>query len=113
VAAAASRTDGGPAFTFPTDGARNIAWERRRQIINGWGPEHDDEHADGMLAKVAASLAVEHTDARIVDPNTAGEDFGDPWSLLARNTDAIRRLEIAGALIAAEIDRLLRKESAQ
>jgi hypothetical protein len=90
-----------------------IAKERQRQIEEeGWTPEHDDDHRYGSLAVVAATLACDGTDARVIDPLERGTD-DDPWGLLSKHGyqaggDDIRKLSIAGALIAAEIDRLER-----
>jgi hypothetical protein len=71
----------------------------------GWTPEHDDEHYRGELAKAACAYALGRADL-----------FPQNWSLAWWKTprkqngeiDRIRELEKAGALIAAEIDRLLR-----
>lgn len=88
-------------------GAYAILRERQRQVISeDYTADHDDEHHHGMLAIVAAELAVEGTDASVSHP-----DRIDPWGLVAKHTDPIRRLEIAGALIAAEIDRMKRAGS--
>ena len=90
-------------------GAECIAAERRRQVEEcGWDARHDDSHRGGSLAVNAAELAVAHTDAQVERPN--GDV--DPWGLVARVPDTLRRLEIAGALIAAEIDRLQRQRIA-
>lgn len=102
-----------------SEGARRIAAERERQVsAEGWSAEHDDGHTLGNLAVHAAALAVWGTDARVVDPHGRGsigsddDDYEDAWGLQAKHSGAseVRRLEIAGALIAAEIDRLLRLE---
>lgn len=83
------------------DGASMIAEERQRQIrVEGWTPEHDDEYLYGELAKRGAALAVSHTDAIVMDDGTQVL----PW----KSHPAPRSLVIAGALIAAEIDSLLR-----
>lgn len=84
-----------------------IAAERRRQIsVEGWTPEHDDAHADGSLPLAAACYAV-------AAENYYGLRQPPPLWPWARKwwkpADRIRNLEKAGALIAAEIDRLLRK----
>jgi hypothetical protein len=82
-------------------GIELIAAERQRQIdVENWTPEHDDAHQFGDLAKRAAALAVSHTDAIVMDD---GERVL-PW----KEHLAPRSLIIAGALIAAEIDRLQR-----
>lgn len=97
-------------------GAELIAAERRRQIEEcGWTAEHDDDKRSyGGLAVTAAMLAVDGTDAHVVDPLGRGtpiplEQDGDAWGLLRKHGhDGLRCLVIAGALIAAEIDRLQR-----
>jgi hypothetical protein len=112
---------------FP-DGADLIAQERQRQIsTEGWSPTHDDRHDQGELAlaaiKYASPLAVEvgyyvhHScGCRSVGecPHTVLSDkkeWSDPWPWHRSSfkpSDRIRDLVKAGALIAAEIDRLQR-----
>jgi hypothetical protein len=104
-------------------GAERIAAERYRQIkIEGWGAAHDAEHVDGELALAAVCYAAP-VPLYVKDetPNGAIE-FSDPWTRGWDKrpvddmgsprpppvTERIRMLEKAGALIAAEIDRLLR-----
>lgn len=82
-----------------------IAAERQRQVeVEGWTPDHDDEHDDGQMARAAARYAM-------------GQDERDHygyawpwdwkwWKPTPRNR--VRELVKAGALIAAEIDRLQR-----
>lgn len=85
------------------NGIARIREERRRQVLyQDWTPEHDDQHDKGELASAAAFYAIP-------------EDFGNmmalwPWdeAHMKDEYDRIRQLEVAGALIAAEIDRLLR-----
>jgi hypothetical protein len=99
------------------NGAELITQERQRQIdAEGYTPEHDDEHTYGTLAVVAATLACDGTDAVVVDQLGRGT-ADDPWGLLSKHGyqaggDEIHSLVIAGALIAAEIDRLQRQASA-
>ena len=83
-----------------------IAKERSRQTSEeGWTPGHDDTHRYGEIAICAAELAVYGTDACVFNP---GED-PDRWGLVQKHKgDRIRCLEIAGALIAAELDREIR-----
>lgn len=84
------------------DGVAMIAAERRRQIdVERWEPDHDDEHDTEELAFAAACYV------------TAGP--GDeppavwPWDWKWwKPRDRISNLVRAGALIAAEIDRLKR-----
>ena len=98
-------------------GIELIAAERQRQIeVKNWTAEHDDEHTDGSLAVVAAIVAVSGTDAWVNDPlerclvDSDGRLI-DCWGIIPKwSGDAKQRLAIAGALIAAEIDRLQRQE---
>lgn len=115
-------------------GIELIHSERLRQIeVEGWTPEHDDEHTDGNLALVAALYATptilygRHDFANSIE-------FKDPWpwedrwdkrphngnvllpsdSFHVNREDRLRQLVKAGALIAAEIDRIQRaKERAR
>lgn len=80
-----------------------IAAERQRQVSQeGWTPEHDDTHTDGSLATAAAVLACE-------DAEVPGY-FGSWIEALVKKHygNRMRELVIAGALIAAEIDRVRR-----
>lgn len=109
-------------------GAELIAQERARQISEeGWSPEHDDAHTDGELALAAACYAVpiECNLRRLVWAEDAENPYGqfltrDPWPWDktwdkrpgpgCNSTDRLRSLIKAGALIAAEIDRITRME---
>jgi hypothetical protein len=101
------------------DGVALIAAERRRQVeVEGWTLKHDDSHRYADLSVVAAALAVDGTDARVVDQQErVDEDGRDTWGLVAKfgyrgsKPNDVRRLAIAGALIAAELDRALRDEA--
>jgi len=89
------------------DGIALIVAERRRQIDSeGWTPEHDDEHGNNSLAFAAAAYAI--PESHRGDP--AYPRFW-PWELRwwkPSPNDRIRELTKAGALIAAEIDRMQR-----
>lgn len=95
----------------PATGAELIAAERQRQVrAEGWSASHDDSHNHGELAISAACYAAHGTDAEV---SMHGED-AMPWGSCddkRRKHDRVRQLTIAGALIAAEIDRLLRLKS--
>lgn len=84
-------------------GAERIAEERHRQVALGWSRAHDDEHADGDLyeAAIAYLLAIGESGFQ------PAPDIW-PWSAESwkPSADPVRNLEKAGALIAAEIDRL-------
>jgi hypothetical protein len=79
-----------------------IADERQRQVVLAWTPEHDDDHTDESLRVNAARLAVKGTDAVVIDQANRCV-----WNCV-NEPDKVRQLVIAGALIAAEIDRLQR-----
>jgi hypothetical protein len=110
-------------------GADLIADERQRQIEKeGWTAEHDDDHAAGELS-VAAALYAAPIPLYAKRNSHNGVEFYDPWPWfdtveITRYENAgtyqvpawdkrkkhsrMRRLVIAGALIAAEIDRIQR-----
>ena len=89
-------------------GVELIAEERREQIEkHGWDKNHDATHQFGELRKVAAVLCVLGTDISVVDPYENWQTGDDPWGLETKlQFDDIHRLKVAGALIAAEIDRI-------
>lgn len=100
-----------------SSGADLIAAERRRQIeAEGWTAEHDSQHTDGELADAAGSYA--HWAALSI---RFGEDsmrqrppIAWPWETSwFKPTTPIRDLVKAGALIAAEIDRIRAKFDAE
>lgn len=85
-------------------GTEMIAEERQRQITaEGWTPEHDDEHNTEEMAKAAAVYAIPRTEREPIFWNLW--PWHDSWW---KPGDRIRELVKAGALIAAEIDRLNR-----
>lgn len=85
-------------------GINQIAEERAAHFTrNNYTPEHDDQHTDGALAYNAAVLACAHIE--FVDVNEFGQPPLPYWGL-DDGKDRTRCLVIAGALIAAEIDRL-------
>jgi hypothetical protein len=99
-------------------GLELIAEERARQIsVEGWTPEHDDEHVNRELALAGAAYALVY--ANHITPaldawpwksegvNSIGnrEIAYESWN---PSGDPLRELAKAGALIAAEIDRLQR-----
>ncbi len=86
-------------------GIEQIADERKRQIeVEGWTPNHDAIHIYGELAKAAACYAVYHTDAEVVEGDDDAWPWAEEWD--KRGEDHHRNLVKAGALIAAEIDRI-------
>lgn len=115
------------ALERPTDGCLRILVERRRQIeVEGRSPDADVAYENDELAKAAACYALPITDDRRRDVVIwGGAPEGWPFAKEAwkpatvvdagegeaavRSADRIRELEKAGALIAAEIDRLARR----
>jgi len=92
----------------PKTGAELIAIERERQMSKeGWTAAHDDQHTDGDLARVGAiyALPLKYRKLRYVElwPLSWSWEW---WKPTPRNR--IKELTKAGALIAAEIDRLHR-----
>jgi hypothetical protein len=82
-------------------GAEMIAAERQRQIeAEGWTPEHDDQHTQGEMAQAAACYLIR----TVIFP---AWPWDRQWWKPTPN-DRIRELTKAGALVAAEIDRLER-----
>jgi hypothetical protein len=98
-------------------GIERIAAERKRQIEEeGWTAEHDNQWKNGELAQAAMWYCMEPPDPQCIvdgseEPCVPDEWPFDPswWQPAPENR--IRELEKAGALIAAEIDRLQRLES--
>lgn len=96
-------------------GAELIAAERRRQVVaEGWTPEHDDAHTTGDLVAAAVAYAVHDQDPHWVQRPLWGHNPPPmmwPWnrSWWKPSDDPVRNLVKAGALIAAEIDRLQRR----
>jgi hypothetical protein len=106
-----------------SSGAGMIIDERLRQIHSeGWTSEHDDKHTNAELSSAAvcyASQAAHDVGFPDSPPLERGMILGEPGRLWPwedkwwkPSPDPIRNLVKAGALIAAEIDRLRRKEKA-
>lgn len=109
--------------------AQDVLAERERQkAVEGWTPEHDDEHADGSLAIVAACYAApmaKHTKSDIADVS-GGRGETPVWAMRKfkvpklwpaswhaswwKPKDYRSNLVRAGALILAEIERIDRAE---
>ena len=97
-----------------------IIKERERQISEeGKTPEHDANHTDGELAEAAACYAIAGSkDVTVMRVGVEISESSRPaivdawprgWNILTdkrKKHDRLRRLTIAGALIAAEIDRI-------
>lgn len=92
------------------DGASLIAAERRRQVaVEDWTAAHDDKYTSGSLARAAACYALPPT-GRPSDYDTPAEWPWDSRYWKPSPDDRVKELVKAGALIAAEIDRLQRTQ---
>ena len=89
-------------------GIERIAKERKRQIEEeDWTPEHDEQHNRGELAQAAAFYAYPADTG--LTPWERKMLFPDHWDdryMKLTPKNRLRELEKAGALIAAEIDRI-------
>ncbi len=97
---------------------QDIAAERERQVAReNWSPEHDDQHTGGELALAAACYAI--ASVRGMNANRYGNradwirgfinnvwPWSASWWRPSGDLNRRRDLEKAGALIAAEIERL-------
>lgn len=95
-------------------GIEMIAAERERQIAQErWTPEHDDKHVLGEMATAAACYAEPMRTRPCAFHSRAGwMPLRWPWSFSwwkPTPNDRMRELVKAGALIAAEIDRIQRE----
>lgn len=92
-------------------GIERIAKERMRQIHQeGWSDDHDDEHSTGSLAQ-AALCYIQYRNTSFHGPSAVPEW---PWDdVYWKPKDYLRNLERAGALIAAELDRIERNLARQ
>lgn len=115
-----------------SEGAGLIAMERLHQQEIGYDAKHDDDHTDGSLALAACAYAAPvPLFRRTREIHQGGQRYADCWPTSwhgqydkrkyigerpARAEEMvpatrIRLLVIAGAWIAAEIDRLLREQA--
>lgn len=90
-------------------GIELIAQERKRQIDEeGFTTQHDDQWIGGELAMAACCYAQEGSKSPEFVP------FGFPWDKewwKPTPENRVRELVKAGALIAAEIDRIQKQEN--
>lgn len=94
-------------------GIEIIADERRRQIeVKGWTTEHDVQHTNNELGRAAACYAAMPINIYEHDIILDGHAFVELWPFDKEYykpcpENRIHELAKAGALIAAEIDRLI------
>ena len=97
-------------FCRAVTGVQLIAEERERHRAEGWTHDHDAHHTDFELSMAAACYAAHETD--IDEELWNAWPWAHSWDKRHKHT-RIRRLQIAGSLIAAELDRLLRDPQAR
>jgi hypothetical protein len=94
-----------------TAAAQDVLIERQRQMsVEGWTPEHDDEHGPGALALAAAAYALDAGEA-LDSFAPANEQRAEPlfWPFSSewwKPVNPRRSLTKAAALILAEIERI-------
>lgn len=91
-----------------------ISAERERQVNEeGWTPQHDAHYKDNELAYAAVSYAIPDIGRyRYLDEKPKYWPWESKWWKPTPD-DRIRELSKAGALIAAEIDRLIDLEKGE
>lgn len=87
-----------------------IAERHRQQAVEGWTPEHDDQHSNGEMSRAAglyaisAGFATKYLDG---ETKTCPVPDGWPWAeAWWKPANARRDLVKAAALILAEIERI-------
>lgn len=97
-----------------------IREERKRQVEKlGWTAEHDDEHICGQMCDAAVCYALPGFLYFKRETENGGAEFSHVWpkfwghppKFTSDIDEKLRNLSKAGALIAAEIDRLMREQS--
>lgn len=97
------RRDGATAYPEPSAGVGLIAAERERQIaVEGWTAEHDEVHSEQQLVEAAVCYLLSDVPECFDDYWPWDDEWWKPTP-----DDRVRELVKAGALIAAEIDRLV------
>jgi len=92
-------------------GTELIAKERQRQIEEeGWDTQYDDGHPAGDLAVAGACYAFDVAGFVLIAKDCW--PWGKEWWKPTPN-DSMRQLVKAGALIAAEIDKLQRQRGSK
>lgn len=94
-------------------GIDDIAAERQRQVEGeAWTHEHDDRHRNGELVFAAVAYAAPERvyrkrgdDLQVTYRDSFPWEWDPKWDKRDKH-DRRRQLVIAGALIAAEIDRI-------
>lgn len=99
-------------YYINTPATAMIAEERRRQVSEeGWSHQHDDRHVHGELSDAAACYAIGEKESWQSEERECLFPLLWPWDLSwwkPCKDNRIKELVKAGALIAAEIERLQR-----
>lgn len=99
------------------NGVELIAAERKRQVeAEGWTPEHDDQHENNELVYAAYAYTLPDGERPGITINGKFTPSCWPWEQAwwkPSPENRVRELAKAGALIAAEIDRLQRQKGGQ
>jgi len=93
-----------------------IATERARQIDQeGWTAEYDSQHNPSELTRAGISYAAQAATQMQLQTHETCDTMNWPWDYKwwKPSRDPVRNLVIAGALIAAEIDRALREQQVE
>jgi hypothetical protein len=95
-------------------GIELIAAERQRQVeVEGWTPDHDAKHADSQMADAAMCyIGTSINEFNEYSSELSKAPYAWPWAekWWKPSNDPVRNLVKAGALIAAEIDRIQRRD---
>lgn len=90
-------------------GVELIAKERQEQTEkHEWTAKHDDSYQERELAHAARTIIL-YADTPSFEVPREGWPWSRAWWHRIQNHSEIERLAIAGALVAAELDRLLRQ----
>jgi hypothetical protein len=88
-----------------------IVSERARQLCKeGYSPAHDDQHTEGQLAVLAAAYALSSRsgyETRL--QRMVAAHLLDTYGWKFKPKDPVRDLVRAGALILAELERVIRR----
>lgn len=109
---------------------QDVLIERNRQVaVEGWTPQHDDEHDPGTLAAAGSAYALAAADR--LCPYSQGDGgfdasahgglhdelppmWPDEWGMKWWKPDTPRRMLVeAAALMLSEIEKIDRKEAAR
>lgn len=98
-------------YDFDVEAVELVVNERRRQqLAEGYMPTDDDRHVNGELAQAAAVYACPPDLRLMISDRPQGWPHGWATPRLPK-ASRLQELAIAGALVLAEIERLLRGDA--